>query len=306
MEEAGAGRLGIVAQLRDASWSYLLGVAFFIVCVCLVFRMAAPASLQPLSRDVLRVAPLLPLLAKMLAALPAFLERLRAGAREPVEMAAMWRSVAAPLVGACRYQLIIWRGFAACMRRARPPALPAGQPFGFLERSSYSTFVAICVFSTLVDLPLNGFILSVMVRDPHTRHVLHLVLAPLALYMLYWVVSDRWLMRASGHVLTDSSLELKLGGRVECRVPLDAIARCEPVSEAYLAWCSRHHVRRRDALAVTPLDRPNVVLVLKPQSGVAALHMGTRRDKLSHVFVYVDAPGQLVTALRKATAAADE
>jgi hypothetical protein len=128
---------------------------------------------------------------------------------------------------------------------------------------------------------------------------LHLVLAPLALYTLVWVLSDRWLMRGSSHVLTEDALDLKLGGRVACRVPLLAIERCEAVQEVHQAWCARHKVRRREALAVTPFDRPNVLLVLKPGRGVDALLFGARRTNLSHIFIYVDSPVQLITALRR-------
>jgi hypothetical protein len=281
--------------MRDASWSYLLGVSFFIVCVGIAFKAMAPLWLHPLARQVLVFGPLAPIMAKLFANVPWLVERAGEAMHEPVEVAAMWRGLAAPIVASCRYQLVTWRGFVGWALRAPAPALPEGERFGFLERSSYSTFVAICVFSTLVDLPLNGFILSVMVHDPHKRHVLHLILAPLAIYMLYWIISDRWLMRASSHVLTSDALVLTLGGRSACRIPLDAIERCEHVSEAYLSWCARHKVRRRNALAVTPFDRPNVLLLLK--HGASATHFGAARTGVSHIFVYVDSAGQLVSSV---------
>ena len=91
-------------RLRDTSWSHLLGVSFFIVCVGVAFKVLAPSWLRPLARQVLIFGPPAPIMAKLLANLPWFLGQAGNAAREPVDMAAVWRGLAAPVVAACRYQ----------------------------------------------------------------------------------------------------------------------------------------------------------------------------------------------------------
>jgi hypothetical protein len=47
----------------------------------------------------------------------------------------------------------------------------------------------------------------------------------------------------------------------------------------------------------SPLDKPNLVLILAPDSRVRLTHLGVARTDLSTIFVYVDRPQDLIAAL---------
>jgi hypothetical protein len=53
-----------------------------------------------------------------------------------------------------------------------------------------------------------------------------------------------------------------------------------------------------DALTASPLDKPNTVLILKPNSRVRLTHLGVERSELACLFLYLDRPDELVRALR--------
>jgi hypothetical protein len=150
--------------------------------------------------------------------------------------------------------------------------------------------------STFTEIPVGGLIASVIVKDPGTRHALHLVFGLLCGWALVCVLGDRWLVRAGCHVLTETELDLQVGARAACCVPIAAVERCELLRETPAEWLARHGLRLRDTLTVTPLDRPNIVLVLKPDALVSILHCQVERNP-SCIFLYLDRPEALSAAL---------
>jgi hypothetical protein len=158
--------------------------------------------------------------------------------------------------------------------------------------------VAIVLFSTFVELPINAAVLQFFVHDAAELHVIHLLLLAASLSTLVWLFGDRWLVGAGSHVLTDQGLQLRVGARTHGLVPLAAIARCERMAEPAASWLRRHGVEPGSAVRVSPLDKPNVVLILTPDSRVRLTHLGVERTGLSCIFVYVDRPQDLIAALR--------
>jgi hypothetical protein len=104
-------------------------------------------------------------------------------------------------------------------------------------------------------------------------------------------------VRASAHVLDGGILDLQVGARTRCRVPVEAIERCERVDESRERWCARRGVKQGHTLLVTPIDRPNCVLVLAPGADVRAWHWGGERAGFASIFLYVDRPEALAAAL---------
>jgi hypothetical protein len=286
----------LFARLRDTSWSTLLGYMYFLMIAGLLFKLALPASIRPYLRGPLLAAPLVLLVAKDLSHLPDLLLRVRAVS------GAGWLATLRALLPPKLFAMFnldreMRRGFIAWLRRIPAPAPPAGQSFGYLERGSYGTVVAIILVSIFSEAPFAGLISSIVVDDPAKRLWVHLILGALSAYSLVWVLADRWAVRASAHVLADACLLLQVGARTRCPVPLAAIESCQRIDEPPAKWCARHGGRVDRALLVTPFDRPNVVLTLADGADVSAWHLGERRGGLKHIFLYLDRPEALVAAL---------
>ena len=61
----------------------------------------------------------------------------------------------------------------------------------------------------------------------------------------------------------------------------------------------KHGVGRLETLLVTPFDKPNCVLVLKPEVDAAILHWQVQRRVPKYVFLYLDRPELLAARLRQ-------
>jgi hypothetical protein len=245
----------------------------------------------------LLVAPLLVLLAKDLSQLPDALERTR-----EIYRARAWRKLPAAwlppeLVGLIRLDGELRRGCLNWLLRRPQPQAPAGRAFAYLERGSYRTAVAIVLVSTFVELPIHAAVLPLFVHDPAALRIFHLLMLAAVLQTLASLFGDRWLIGAGQHVLTEEGLQLRIGARTHGTVPLQAIAACERIDEPVANWLKRRGIERRSAVKASPLDKPNTVLILKPDSRVRLTHLGVERTDLSCVLLYVDRPHDLIAAI---------
>lgn len=195
------------------------------------------------------------------------------------------------------------RGFLGwLLRRARPAATAtAGHAFGYLERGSYRTACAFVLFSSLVELPLDAAVMPLFIHDPAERMLIHLLMLAASLSSIVYVLGDRWLVGAGRHLLDGEGLRLHIGARTHGSIPLEAIAACERLAEPEAAWLRRHGIEGRHALRVSPfaLDKPNLVLSLKPGSQVHLTHLGVERNSLFSIFLYVDRPQDLQRCLSR-------
>lgn len=141
---------------------------------------------------------------------------------------------------------------------------------------------------------------TLFVKDPGRRLWLHLLMLGAGLASLAWALGDRWLVGAGRHVLDGDAFHLRVGARTTGSIPRHAILGCEPLTVARAEWCRRHGVDPRRSLLASPLDKPNTVLILDPDSAVRLTHLGMERGGLSCVFLYLDQPQALASALGKA------
>jgi len=285
-------------QLRDAPWSAAFRYAWATLLACVFLKMILPAAWVHALQPLLKVAPLLPLAAKDLAHLPDALARTRVALVLRDWRALLLAWLAPELVGLLRLDSALRRGFVSWLLRRPQPALPPGQAFSYLERGAYGSLVAMALISTLVDLPLNGFIVQLFVKTAQQRHVIHVLMAVACLSSLAWVLGDRWLVGKGQHVLDDDVLHLRVGARTSGRIPRHAIARCEPLTVTMDAWLRQRGIAPRRSLRVSPLDKPNTVLIFNDNSPVRLTHMGVERTGLACVFLYLDSPQALASKLR--------
>jgi hypothetical protein len=284
-------------RIRRTPWLDVIGKAWLTLVGGMFIALVLPKQLAHGLRPLLLAAPLLVLLAKDLSHLPDALERTRGILRTRA-----WRSLPSAwlppeLVGLCRLDRELRRGFLAWALRRPQRALPAGRMFPYLERGAYRTGIAIVLFSIFVDIPLNAAVLPLFLHDPAKLRLIHMLLLAASLSNLVWLYGDRWLIGSGQHVLTEDGLQLRVGARTHGLVPREAIARCERIDEPTANWLKRHGIERRRAVKASPLDKPNTVLILTADSRVRLTHLGVERSELSCIFLYVDRPQNLIDAL---------
>jgi hypothetical protein len=284
-------------RLRRTRWLDLIGHAWLILVGGMFLRLALPAQLAHALRPLCLAAPLMLVLAKDLSHLPDALAR----SRDLIRRRA-WRQLPAAwlppeLLGLARIERALRRGFVAWLLRRPAPAQPAGQAFTYLERGSYRTACAIVLVTTLVELPLDAAIVPLLVTDEGKRMTIHLLMLGGALSSLIYMLGDRWLLGEGRHVLAEEGLHLRIGARTDGLLPLHAIAACQRIDEPSAQWLRRHGIAACDALTLSPLDKPNAVLILHPDSRVRLTHLGVERSDVFRIFLYLDHPDALVLAL---------
>lgn len=284
-------------RLRRTPWIDVIRNAWLILLGGIALKAILPADIGNALRPLLLLAPLLVLIAKDLSHLPDALQRTR-----DIQRTRTWRKLPAAwlppeLVGLLQLGAAQRRGCINWLLRRPPPALPAGEAFSYLKFGAYRTGVAIVLFSIFVELPLDALVLPLFVHDPTALRVIHALMLVGSLSTLAWILGDRWHIGAGSHVLTEEGLQLRVGARAHGSIHVDAIAACERIDESVHLWLRRHGIARRDTVTVSPLDKPNTVLILKPDSRVRLTHLGVERTGLRHVFLYLDRPQDLQKSL---------
>jgi hypothetical protein len=284
-------------RLRRTPWLDVIRNAWLVLLGGIFIKAILPGHLAHSLRPLVLVAPLLVFVAKDLSHLPDAIERTRGILRTRT-----WRRLPAAwlppeLVGLFRLDRDLRRGFVNWLLRRPQPEAPAGRAFSYLEQGSYRTAVAIVLVSTFVELPISAAVLPLFVHDAGALTLIHLLMLAAVMSTLAWLFGDRWLVGAGRHVLMEEGLQLRVGARTHGLVPLAAIARCERIAEPTASWLRRNGVQPCSAVCASPLDKPNVVLILTPDSRVRLTHLGVERTGLSTIFVYVDRPQDLIAAL---------
>jgi len=280
-------------RLRRTPWMDVFRNAWLVLLGGVALKAVLPAGIGNTLRPLLLLAPLLVLVAKDLSHVPDALQRTR-----EILRARTWRRLPAAwlppeLVGLLELGAAQRRGCINWLLRRPQPALPAGEAFSYLTFGAYRTGFAIVLVSTFVELPIHALILPLFIHDPARLHLIHLLMLVGSLSTLAWVLGDRWHVGAGSHVLTEAGLQLRIGARAHGSIPVDAIAACERIDQPVHAWLRRRGIERRDTVTVSPLDKPNAVLILKADSRVRLTHLGVERTGLVCVFLYLDRPQDL-------------
>jgi len=287
-------------RLHETSWLAIFGYAYAIFTCGSLFLLVLPAPLAAALHQPLLVLPLLLLIAKDLAGAPDFARRMRRVARPGTPWSERLGALLPPeFLALIKLDRAMWRTVFHWLRRDTPPARPAGTVLSYTKQGAYTTVLAFAMFSVFIELPIDAAIASLFLdHHPSARTVLHVMSALSALYTLAWVASDRWLVRAAGgHVLTESALNLSVGIRAFGAIPLQAIAACERVHEPRDKWCKRQGIALRDTALVTPFDAPNLVLRLRPEVPVTLTCYQLEKRAPRYVFLYLDRPETLSSAL---------
>ena len=298
MGAAWAAVTGYARQLNDTSWTTVLAYAWAAFLTLAMLLPFTPEQWRGTVRALGLALPLLLLVAKDLAQIPDLAARLRALRQQGAGALCMLAACLPPgLVGLARLDRQLWRSFFCWLRRQPKPARPDGLKLTYLEQGAYSTAVAFGLFSVLVELPLDAALAPLLVDDPVKVRNIHIAVALSSIYTLVWLLGDRWRVRDGYHVLTDTYLDLQVGARASARIPLDAIEDAAPLREPVAQWRRAHPFRDKEAVTITPFDKPNLVLRLRQGADCTITHHGLERTGVRHVFLYLDRPEHLTAAL---------
>ena len=290
----------ILSTLRAMSWSELATYAFASFSLLTLLTLLAPPELDAMLRPAGLVIVLGLVAAKDLAHAPDAWRRLKVA---KANRGSWFRYPAAllppELVGLLKLDRQMWQGCLNRIKRRRPEPLPDGMQLTYLERGAYGTAASIAFVCVFLELPIDAMIVNLFVKDPSKLLLIHTLAALAVLYTLVYVVGDRWHVGAGHHVLTDDTLHLRVGARASGALPLAAIEGFETVDQAVPLWRRKRGVRSCDTLVVTPFDKPNCVLILKPEARVDILHWQVERQAPRYVFLYLDRPELLAARLRR-------
>ncbi|KFI08110.1 hypothetical protein JN27_06670 [Massilia sp. BSC265] len=280
--------------MRRTSWSQLAVYAYLGFFSLVLVRLAAPEAIGPALRKLALAVPLVLLAAKDLAHLPDALQRLRSATGWHRRILAL---LPPELIGMARLDRLMWAGCLQWLRRHAPLPRPEGTALTYLQRGAYGTAIGYAMFAVFLELPLDFGIMHLFIEDPDTRLLIRVVGGIGALYTLAWVLGDRWHVAEGCHVLADDVLHLRVGVRTQGSIPLSAIERVDAVTETLDRWRRRHGIHAADTITVTPFDKPNCVLVIKPEAGVTLLHWQVRRGAPRYVLLYLDRPELLASSV---------
>lgn len=291
-----------LAWLQDTNWWQMLGYAWLVFVFGRFATYLVPEVARPVLDKPLLLLPLLLIVAKDLAGLPDFSRRMRQVARKGTPWSERLGATLPPeFLAFLKLGRAMRQAFFAWVRRHPHPARPAGTVLTYTERGAYSTVLALAVFSACIELPIDAAIASIFIDEPRLRAILHLCSLCSAATILMWVAADRWMVKgAKGHVLTGDTLDLSIGARASGIIPLSAIDSIEDVGEKPEQWCKRRGVARRETVAVSPFDAPNVVLRLRPGVPVTITSYQMAKQDPAYVFLYLDRPELLGAAVRRA------
>ena len=289
-----------LSWLTETSWSYLLGLVFFIVAASLILSIAAtPGSIRAAIGPLAFKAAQLLILAKLLSQYRG-LERWRAAATSGAPFLERLRAlVPLPLIAWTRLDRANLRACLAWVARRPHPPRPAGRTFHFLQKSSYGTVVLILLVGIFGELPMHATIVSVIVKDAAMQHQVQMILLAVALYSLFWVVGDRRAMLGSSYVVGESTLDLKVGNRFSAVIPLAAISAGEAVTGGVAAWRKQRALPSEATLVATPADEPNVMIAIDQAAGMTVVNWQIERPAPQYLFLFADEPSQLVAALKQ-------
>lgn len=184
-------------------------------------------------------------------------------------------------------------GFYGWVRRVEiPPPKHTGDKISFWKESQYQTIFVIILIACLADIPITALIAGAVQHDAERRNLIHLFILAVTCYALVWILGDRWLVKASYHVLTDKYFHLSVGSRYSADIPLSRIFSAKVLSETPEEWRKKFGVDQRDISVVCPIsaDRPNLLLELSdgPEIPIEKFKLMTSAPR--YLLVFVDQP----------------
>nr|WP_314858820.1 hypothetical protein [uncultured Undibacterium sp.] len=171
--------------------------------------------------------------------------------------------------------------------------------FTYLKNGMYSSLFAIAVVSCLGEIPFSLLVVNLFKIDPSTINIIHLVTILTAIFTITSLIGDKRLLGKAVHKIEDGFLVLQLGARAQAKIPLCNIYHVAILNPKQLPLLGSNI----GSIKITPFDKPNLVLQLEPvldhHKQIYFEELGSTRQNIRTVYLYVDAPEKLLNALKK-------
>ena len=288
-------------ELQIIPWMSLGGYGLLIIFNGLLICCFLPASWQEGWLRFLLCTPLILFVAKDLACIAANIERIKGALDRNFSWSQRLLALVPPeFLAYVRLERAMWFGVVQWLLRRKKPKSSIGMPLTYLERGSYSTVVYLVLIVLFIEIPIDLVIASVIGKSSDQVNKLHWIFGLFSAYGFPWIMGDRWhVVGTNHHQLTQSSLELNIGPRGFGSIPLNAIAKCEPLKESQQEWCKRNGYRLHDTRKLTPIDAPNLVVLINPGFDVRLTLLQCTSGSDGPIFLYLDRPESLIIALKK-------
>lgn len=291
-------------------WQRIFGLALLVHVAGSITRWCFP---ELVSKSQVWALAATVLVLKMLIDIPEAIQGYSRARRSGASAVGSLRNmVPVELIGMFRLERAMLRGFVDWLLR-RPPAVPlmAGQRFGYYQGSQYATIFIIVMVACVTELPLSHLLMDVMINDPVVARYAHWGVLATAIYTIVLIFGDRYLVKHTQHVLAPDRVQLSVGARFHADIALNAVENIFPIdsakelSEARKSWLRRNQFDPAETVIGTPIDVPNVAIVLNKSVPVKIEKFRTAQHNVRNVLVYVDNPASFVEAVRNRMNAAE-
>lgn len=288
----------MIRRLQTTPWSTIGGFVFLLLFFTAMTRLFLSEDTRaPIKAAMLLVVTTLAVL-KYLSGLPGAGARWAAARRQgrawPLRLLALQP---AEIFGMQQHVWQLVRGAARWVTRRAPAAPPTGTPIPYLRRSAYGGMAAVMAIGLLIDIPAGYMIMKASGMSPQKLAVMHEALTVLTCWLLVLGVGDRYWLRAGVHALDGRFLRLRLGARFVADIPVDQVLEAAEIQRARPVQGRR---QRPEGLAITPLEQPNVRLILAPGALDRALYYGAAPKDTRVLRLRVDDPAAFLTLLAEA------
>ena len=286
-------------DLQRIPWLSLVGYGLWIVFNGMLVSLFLPAAWRGALVRVLFTLPLILVVAKDIVCFRVHMMRVLTAFHAKAKWSQKLYALVPPgFLAYLRLERSMWCGVYFWLMRRGKPNTDLGERVHYLEKGAYETMTYIVMIVLFFEIPFDVLITSVIAKSSSQTSKLHWVFGLLSVYSFIWLMGDRWHVLGSRyHRLTATHLILTIGPRADGMIPLEAIANCERLHESRREWCRKQGYSLYATREITPFDAPNVVLTLHRGSDVQLSLLQSVSGGDGPIFLYVDCPDLLITAL---------
>jgi hypothetical protein len=169
----------------------------------------------------------------------------------------------------------------------------------YLKNGIYTSLLPIIIIACVADIPLTQFILHLFKIDPTVLIVVHVATILLGVLTISSLIGDKRLLGEAQHYIQDDILHLCLGCRASADIPLCSILNAKLINHKDVVVFNTD----LNLMEVTPFDKANVVLSLSSNadnnSGSRFEELGSARENIKTLKIYLDTPQKLIDSINK-------
>ena len=283
-------------RLARIRWSSIAGAAFFAAFILALSRFWVPEEIRQWVKVILLIVVAAVLVCRYSVGFQGGIARFQASRAS--SRGWIWSAMSIQPVevfGAQRFVATLVLGFLRQLAGRAAPEPPHGEAFRYWRTSTYPAAAVVLAICLVIELPVGALLMKGLGMAEAKRELLHEALLVLTTWVFVLGIGDRYWLKAGAHVLDAAHLHLQLGARVRGAVPLRLVAGAlvQPRRAK-----GRSSLGKERILEVSPLDSPNLRLLLAPEALSNVRVRGAPvPDPVEVLDLRVDEPERLLAAL---------